>query len=127
MGAGPGQYEGICFLGPDQQPVRFEVTFPGTRPVAGQPMGPVTGFERLFRQESLDDRPEFMKILAPLFGAVEVSFKTPRGEQTHCSFVFGLELVKVRIFGQALSIVCFSQRLTGLSVGNLHRKRKAAL
>lgn len=90
-------------------------------------MESMTSFGRLFIQESLNDRLEFIKILASLFGAVEVSFKTSRGEQTPCSFVLGLELVKVRVFGQALSIVCLSQRLTGLGVGNLHRKRKTLL
>ena len=36
MGSSPNQDESIVLLVPDQQPVRFDVTFPARRPVPGQ-------------------------------------------------------------------------------------------
>ena len=52
MGSSPNQDESIVPLVPDQQPVRFDVTFPAGRPVPGQPMLPMSWVERLIRQKS---------------------------------------------------------------------------
>ena len=50
MGSSPNQDESIVLLVPDQQPVRFDVTFPVRRPVPGQPMLPMSWVERMIRQ-----------------------------------------------------------------------------
>ena len=63
MGSSPNQDESIVPLVPDQQPVRFDVTFPAGRPVPGQPMLPMSWVERLIRQKSLHDTPELVEIL----------------------------------------------------------------
>ena len=50
MGSSPNQDESLVLLVPDQQPVRFDVTFPARRPVPGQPMLPMSWVERMIRQ-----------------------------------------------------------------------------
>ena len=83
MGSSPNQDESIVLLVPDQQPVRFDVTFPARRPVPGQPMLPMSWVERLIRQKSLHDTPELVEILAALSATLEILLESLRGKQAH--------------------------------------------
>ena len=80
MGSGPYQDAGVVLLLPDQQPVRFNVTFPARKPIPGSAMPPMSWIERLFRQEPLHDTPERVEILAALPATLEILLELPRGE-----------------------------------------------
>ena len=97
MGSSPNQDESIVLLVPDQQPVRFDVTFPAGRPVPGQPMLPMSWVERLIRQKSLHDTPELVEILAALSAT--------------------LEILQAGVFGESLSAAGLPQRCDGLALG----------
>ena len=75
--------EVVAHLVPDQQPVRFDVTFPARRPVPAQPMLPLSWVERLIRQKSLHDTPELVEILAALSATLEILLESLRGKQAH--------------------------------------------
>ena len=56
----------------DEQPIRFDMAFPGASPLTGQPADSMTRFERLSGQQPFHDGPELVNALVTPPGATDV-------------------------------------------------------
>lgn len=97
VGSGTHQCQVTAALGPDQQPVRFEVALPIGRPCPRQLVRPIATREFLTRQQCVDGSPELVEILPTLADPFDVPLESGGGEEAHRSRQTGLQILKSRV------------------------------
>lgn len=109
----------------DQKPVWLDMAFSMVDPLTGKSMVLVLGRQWCLGLKKINDGFEFVEIVAPFFGKLEVFEKTAGGfeEQHDLDARTASECAKVLERGEFLWMLCFFKSLQRVRVRNHERKR----
>jgi len=121
----PFEYEERGFNSVDEKPVWLDMAFSMVVPLTGECMVLVLGRQWCLGLKLVNDGFEFVDIVPPLFGELEVFEKTARGfEEKHdLGARAASDCTKVFERGEFLGMLCFFKSLQRVRVWDHERKR----